>query len=59
MSTESAAAQNRFAMVEHGDRVRCLVRVARAQTSVSAMETADDNLLSTVRSVVESMGGST
>ncbi len=32
-------------------------RLARAQASISAMETADDNLLSTVRSVVESMGG--
>ena len=32
-------------------------RLKRAQASISAMETADDNLLSTVRSVVESMGG--
>ena len=32
-------------------------RLARAQSSVSAMETAKDNLLSTVRDVVESMGG--
>lgn len=32
-------------------------RLARAQSSISAMETANDNLLSTVRDVVESMGG--
>ena len=32
-------------------------RLERAQASISAMETAGDNLLSTVRSVVESMGG--
>ncbi len=30
-------------------------RLERAQASTSAMETADDNLLSTVRSVLESM----
>ncbi|MFV1990772.1 MAG: transcriptional regulator [Acidimicrobiales bacterium] len=32
-------------------------RLERAQASISAMESADDNLLSTWRSVVESMGG--
>ena len=32
-------------------------RLQRAQASISAMETADDNLLSTWRAVVESMGG--
>lgn len=38
-------------------QVELAERLERAQASVSAMETADDNLLSTVRSVVESMGG--
>ncbi len=32
-------------------------RLARAQSSISAMEAAQDNLLSTVRDVVEGMGG--
>lgn len=32
-------------------------RLARAQSSISAMESSKDNLLSTVRDVVESMGG--
>lgn len=32
-------------------------RLARAQSSISAMEAAKDNLLSTVRDVVEGMGG--
>lgn len=32
-------------------------RLERAQASISAMENADDNLVSTVRSVVEGMGG--
>lgn len=32
-------------------------RLERAQASVSALENADDNLLSTVRAVIESMGG--
>lgn len=32
-------------------------RFARAQFSISAMEAASDNLLSTVRDVVEGMGG--
>lgn len=32
-------------------------RLARAQSSISAMEAANDNLLSTVRDVVEGMGG--
>ena len=38
-------------------QVELAERLERAQASISAMETADDNLLSTVRSVVESMGG--
>jgi len=29
----------------------------RAQTSISAMENADDNLMSTIKTVIESMGG--
>ena len=41
----------------HLTQVELAERLERAQASVSAMETADDNLLSTVRSVVESMGG--
>lgn len=32
-------------------------RLKRAQASISAMETADDNLLLTWRAVIESMGG--
>ena len=32
-------------------------RLERAQASVSALENADDNMLSTVRAVIESMGG--
>jgi len=32
-------------------------RLNRAQASISAMENADDNLVSTLRTVVESMGG--
>ncbi len=38
-------------------QVELAERLERAQASISAMETADDNLLSTWRSVVESMGG--
>ncbi|MGB2743319.1 MAG: hypothetical protein WA969_13705 [Candidatus Microthrix parvicella] len=38
-------------------QVELAKRLQRAQASISAMETADDNLLSTWRSVVESMGG--
>ena len=38
-------------------QVELAERLQRAQASISAMETADDNLLSTWRSVVESMGG--
>ena len=38
-------------------QVELAERLERAQALISAMETADDNLLSTVRSVVESMGG--
>lgn len=38
-------------------QIELAARLERAQASISAMETADDNLLSTVRSVVESMGG--
>ena len=41
----------------HLTQVELAARLDRAQASISAMETADDNLLSTVRSVVESMGG--
>ena len=37
-------------------QVELAERLERAQASISAIETADDNLLSTVRSVVESMG---
>lgn len=32
-------------------------RLERAQSSISAMETAGDNLLSTIRDAVEGMGG--
>ena len=38
-------------------QVELAERLKRAQASVSAMETAEDNLLSTWRTVVESMGG--
>ena len=38
-------------------QVELAKRLQRAQAAISAMETADDNLLSTWRSVVESMGG--
>lgn len=38
-------------------QVELAERLERAQASISAMETADDNLLSTWRSVIESMGG--
>ncbi|HEC11514.1 MAG TPA: transcriptional regulator [Acidimicrobiales bacterium] len=38
-------------------QVELAERLERAQASISAMETADDNLLSTWRAVVESMGG--
>ncbi|MDR9451407.1 MAG: XRE family transcriptional regulator [Acidimicrobiia bacterium] len=38
-------------------QVELAQRLERAQASISAMEHADDNLVSTVRSVVESMGG--
>lgn len=38
-------------------QVELAERLQRAQASVSAMESADDNLLSTWRSVIESMGG--
>lgn len=38
-------------------QVELAERLQRAQASISAMETADDNLLSTWRAVVESMGG--
>jgi len=38
-------------------QVELAERLHRAQASISAMETADDNLLSTWRAVVESMGG--
>lgn len=38
-------------------QVELAERLQRAQASISAMESADDNLLSTWRSVVESMGG--
>ncbi len=38
-------------------QVELAKRLQRTQASISAMETADDNLLSTWRAVVESMGG--
>ena len=38
-------------------QVELAQRLERTQASVSAMETAGDNLLSTYRTVVESMGG--
>jgi len=38
-------------------QVELAQRLKRAQASISAMETADDNLLSTWRAVIESMGG--
>lgn len=38
-------------------QVELAQRLERAQPSISAMEHADDNLVSTVQSVVESMGG--
>ncbi len=38
-------------------QVELAERLQRAQASISAMETADDNPLSTWRAVVESMGG--
>lgn len=38
-------------------QVELAERLQRAQASISAMETADDNLLSTWRSVIEGMGG--
>lgn len=38
-------------------QVELAERLERAQASISAMENADDNLLSTWRAVVESMGG--
>lgn len=38
-------------------QVELAERLERAQASISAMEAADDNLLSTWRAVVESMGG--
>jgi DNA-binding XRE family transcriptional regulator len=41
----------------HLTQVELAERLKRAQASISAMESADDNLLSTVRAVVESMGG--
>ncbi len=41
----------------HITQVELADRLERAQASISAMENADDNLLSTWRSVVESMGG--
>jgi DNA-binding XRE family transcriptional regulator len=41
----------------HLTQVELAERLQRAQASISAMEGADDNLLSTWRAVVESMGG--
>ncbi len=41
----------------HLTQVEIAERLERAQASVSAMESAGDNLLSTWRSVVEAMGG--
>ncbi len=38
-------------------QVELAERLEKAQASISAMESAGDNLLSTWRSVVESMGG--
>ena len=38
-------------------QVELAERLQRAQASISAMETADDNLLSTWRAVIEGMGG--
>ncbi len=38
-------------------QVELAERLQRAQASISAMESADDNLLSTWRAVVEGMGG--
>lgn len=38
-------------------QVELAERLQHAQASISAMETADDNLLSTWRAVVENMGG--
>ena len=41
----------------HLTQVELAEQLHRAQASISAMETAPDNLLSTWRTVVESMGG--
>jgi DNA-binding XRE family transcriptional regulator len=41
----------------HLTQVELAERLARAQASISAMETSPDNLLSTWRAVIESMGG--
>lgn len=41
----------------HLTQVELAERLERAQASISAMETAPDNLLSTWRAVIESMGG--
>ncbi len=38
-------------------QVELAERLKRAQASISAMEAAEDNLLSTWRSVIKSMGG--
>jgi DNA-binding XRE family transcriptional regulator len=41
----------------HLTQVELAERLQRAQASISAMETSNDNLLSTWRNVIESMGG--
>jgi len=41
----------------HLTQVELAERLQRAQTSISAMETSDDNLLATWRNVIVAMGG--
>lgn len=54
-----AVAFNLAELRRHRDltQVELAERLEKAQASISAMEAAGDNLLSTWRSVVESMGG--
>ena len=61
----AAAAKGRDAYSLRRLRLSCKVtqtelarRLGRAQSAVSIMESSEDHLMSTVRSVVESLGGS-